>query len=366
MVRRHTYENMMRPSSTPHSPLLSPSLQHQQPLSPIPPAPASPSPLQQQNNAAGRERVHTVSVARMSVGSMQTNGSPVKHGMRSRASTGSVQLSASNKRGYENVVVLTATVPQYEHISSQIVPLQSTPQPPLPWASSEPLSPSPPLPDRNYLDSDILTPPPDLASPPPGAGGSRKASTASLQQPPPLHEVSATGNEYAIVNPKHLLKKHEEREREEQEVGVAEGQEGVGLVPSLPLRAHQRMSSREDLLAEVGGEVSPQPPDGSRTAVNYAVLGMKNDHTPSVPPSDAGSNDPIAYSVVKLDPVRGQGEVSEDILPLPTSPQPYEVASPTPTPTPTSAGSTQFSPTPSKMDPHYEEIEGGSQVSGWS
>ncbi len=401
-MRRHTYENMMRTSSTPHSPALQqqplspafiPALQ-QQPLSPaFSPAPQqqdplSPTFLQQQQPppqaVAGRERMHTVSTARMSTGTVQTNGSPLKPSMRSRASTGSVQLSASRKQGYENVVVLTANVPQYEHISSPSQspvqpplpwatsePLSPSPplpvQPPLPWATSEPLSPSPPLPDRNYLDSDMTAPPHDLTAPPPGAGEvreGRKVSTASLQQPP-LHEVSATGNEYAIIHPKHLLKKHQEKEREEQEGGVAGGvtrePEGAELVPTLPLRAHQRMRSREDLLAEVRGEVLPQPPEGSRTAGSSMMLGrVKGDHTPSALPTSGGSNDPVAYSVVKLDPVSGRGEVSEETLSLPVSPQPYEVASPTPTPT--SAGSTHFNPAPSSIDPHYEEIQGGSEV----
>ena len=332
MIRRHNYENTARPQQQ-----LSPAPLQLQALSstPLQQQPLSPTP-QQQSHQAGRERVHTVSTARMN---MQSNGT--QYPMRSRASTSSVQLSASNKRGYENVVVLTATVPQYEQISSQLSPLQSPPpQPTLPYTtnSSQPLSPSPPLPDRNYLDSDLM-------SPPPGGMEERKTSTSSLQQPPPLHEVSSTGKEYAIIHPKHLQKKHQERERakEDQEGGVTPEQEEAEPPPTLPLRAHQRMRSRENLLAEEGGVVSPQPPEASKTS-------MKTDHTPN--------DGPIAYSVVKLDAVSGRGEVSEEDL---VSPQPYEVASPTPL----SSSSAHPYPAPSSStDPHYEEIEGASQDEG--
>lgn len=344
MVRRHTYENVHK--KPPLHSQSSPSLQLQQPPS-------------------GKD------VQRSNM----------------RASLTNIQLLPSSRKGYENVVLpelqsSTSPVPLYEEIESVGQPDYLTSQHPLSGSSrgrmasvtssnlSEPLSPSPPIPDRKYLDSDVIlgssppfppdrrySPSPERINPVPltttiAGSGARKTSTDSLQQPP-MHQVSSMGNEYAIINPRHCQRKHGD-----MEVGVAE--EGHLPAPILPMRAHQRMSSRENLLADTGTctteemgmasagtEVSEEHVP-ERKSGHYADLGMSSPPPTLVAPEGAKEGSSIAYSVVKLDSVSGKFEAA---VPLCTSPQPYEVASPT------SHHLSTLSQSPSGTEPHYEEIE---------
>lgn len=295
-----------------------------------------------------------------------------------------IQISTSTKRGYENVSLLDpqsskSQLPLYEEIEDVTAP--TTPQSqfprPLPSSqgrssseavgrgrmaslpsngeatsrgrmasltssscSSDPTSPSPPMPDRKYLESDAIASPDAQDSrytPPPELGASRRDSSNSR---PPQHQLSAMGNEYAVINTRYRQKKHQK-----QQVGVVAEEKDL---PSLPLRAHQRMSSREDLLLDAAEEeggvvtVASGHEDGGDSIVSTSSSPTKNLR-----------HDTIAYSVVKLDPMSGRLEVNEDLPPFPadthsTSPQPYEVASPTP-------GSAQAMASP---NPLYEEIEG--------
>lgn len=339
MVRRHTYENMHKhPTLQSKS---SPCLLLQQP-------PRSRRGTQGAGRGRGAEQSTGSPRLSLGTGIQQSDMSPRVVGV-------AAQISTSRKKGYENVILPellspTSPVPQYEEIEG---PQQ---QPAVPGSTrgrmasitssnlSEPFSPSPPLPDRKYLDTDIIqSPTPELAEESSSSGGvaSRKDSTNSLHRAP-MHQISDMGNEYAIVH------------RKQDEVGVVE----VGVIaeeippPSLPLRAHLRMSSRENLLAESAGEggganVGPTVSE----PVQYADLGMDSHHTLS--PKEGYQT--VAYSIVKLDPQTRKMEIKEGGNLYPLSPQPYEVASPTPVSTPHHELNT---------DPHYEEIESKDEMSG--
>jgi hypothetical protein len=173
-----------------------------------------------------------------------------------------------------------------------------------------------------------------------------------------MHEVSAAGSEYAIVSHRHVQKKLMSRER--QEVGKLPPTEGGDHhPPSLPLRARERMS-RENLLAScaegvASTEVGGASPDFNESNVVGDQVPAQAPEQAYQPPSTEQSQH-LAYSIVKLDGVSGKMKVSEEVdnhLPLPTSPQPYEVASPT-----SSTSKLQpFSLLTNSTDPHYEEIQ---------
>lgn len=288
---------------------------------------------------------------------------------------GSPQISASSKKGYENVILPEglgsgSPVPQYEEVEGEILE-GSVPGPTRGRMASitssnlsEPLSPSPPLPDRKYLDTDIIQspPPPEVperrytlasgTTPQPAEQAclsprekvSRKISSDSLHHTP-MHQLSDMGNEYAVISRNNQV-----------EVGVTP-EETDPHPPNLPLRAHQRMSSREDILADTAEEGGGANVGPEVTAISkYADLRIGSNHTPSSAPKE-GYQSSLAYSVVKLDSQTGKLEIKkEDELPYPTSPQPYEVASPVPGSTPHHELNT--------TDPHYEEIESKDEVSG--
>lgn len=290
------------------------------------------------------------------------------------------------KRGYENVALSVPhrpPLPQYEEV--EIGGGMTSPNPLCGvgrdrfW-NNDSLAPNPTLPDRKYSDGDmqspaLLSPPPDIPdrryTPSPELGVRKN----SIHQPPPLHEVSAMGNEYAIIN------------RNRRHVGVAAPpmRDNVGMAASLmlPLRAQQRMSSRENILAactiDVTGENDMTSDHTSSPEFNR--LGVVSDQVISSAPKQAYH----IYST--LDPGSERSEF-EEVLPCPTSPRPYEMASPTnlytpsgatpssatPTPssaipTPSSATPSNATPTPSSAtptwsDPHYEEIERQEVVTG--
>ena len=266
---------------------------------------------------------------------------------------------------------------------------------------SEPLSPSPSLPSRKYSDTEVMSPGPDLPdrryTPPPDAILEELRATSpgvsSLHQPP-MHEMSATGTEYAVISHKHVQRKHQSKEghempatgteyavishkhvqrkhqsREGHVLGGGGAPQAEGVPPTLPLRARERMS-RENLLAACSTE---------GVGVSSAESSVVSDQVTTQAPEQAYQWPPkeqvatveqtylqqptIAYSIVKLDPVSGKLKVSEEEeeerLSLPKSPQPYEVASPT-----ASASNLQQQPFAlhTSPDPHYEEIQRPSET----
>lgn len=338
MVRRHTYENMYKPPG----PLQSKS---------------SPCLLLQKPPSSRRLAQHRASVGR---------GKGVAPGP-------TAQLTASTKKGYENVVFGEArnaagspAPPRYEEIEgSYKEEIQSS----LPGPGrgrmasltsstlSEPLSPSPPLPDRKYSDTDLLTSPqPDLQNsrytPPdsapsltttPPSPAEERARKNSLQHAP-MHQLSDKGQEYAIIQ----RGRPQKQQQQQQQQGEKGREGGVAEPPALPLRAHQRMSSREDLLTDTLDSANVAPEIG--VVSECAELG---DHAPC---AKQGYQSTTAYSVVQLDPDSGKMVVKEDEeRPRSLSPQPYEVASPTPGATPHHELNT---------GPHYEEIESKDDMSG--
>ena len=253
--------------------------------------------------------------------------------------------------------------------------------------NNDSLAPNPTLPDRKYSDSDVQSPPP-LLSPPPDLPDRRYSPSPeliniggrknSVHQPPPLHEVSALGNEYAIINRNRgNVGVAASPMRPADNVGVAASpmrpgdNVGVADSPMLPLRAQQRMSSREDILAACTIDVTRETSDHT-SSPEFNMLGIVSDQISSVPKQAYQPHIPTERSEF------------EEVLPCPTSPRPYEVASPTTssinlytpssaTPAPSSA-TPSATPTPSSAapssattpwpDPHYEEIEREEVVTG--
>ena len=353
MLRRHTYENMVKRPSSGSKPL-PPSLQ---PL------------FVREGDRPSSEAVGTPP-------SLRGRGGGGGGG-------GRAQLP---RRDYENVVLPGEQLldplpdplqdpPQYEEImgSGQAVhsvnPLYGRGRISSAGSTiSEPFSPSPALPDRKYSDSDLMSPSPGLPEgaqcyTPPGSAalvppeaeeglGSRKMSVESHHHVP-LHQISETGSEYAIVSRNHNLKKRQSTE-EGAGVGV-----GSGMPPPIrPLRARERMS-RENLVAAASADTGTLSEEVGVAEEGSAV----SDKVAAQAPKQAYQQHQIAYSIVKLDSVTGKSEVTEEEVSqvtLPTSPQPYEVASPT---TSTSAlqGCLPLTGGGPVAEPHYEEIESGKE-----
>lgn len=230
--------------------------------------------------------------------------------------TGSTHISSSTRKGYENVQFcppqssqksVSSPPPHYEDVngttSTHDQPSSRPRVASLTSSSSEPLSPSPPLPDRKYSDSDMFSTANKLGrvttngeeSENKRRGTLSSQSSASEVVKVPQHEVSETGCEYAIV------------ERQARRANDSSAESAVA--PKLPLRAHQRIILEEDK-AQQGQE------KGVAEETNKA-----------------GSKHPPLKPLVS-----NELEMSREM-----SPQPYEVASPTVLHPP--AG-----------DPHYEEI----------
>ena len=242
-----------------------------------------------------------------------------------------------------------------------------------------PRSPTPPLPSRNYSDSDIrFSPPPDVPfrgyelspSPPPlpirrysssdlkgqtadekdrrakwntfGTHSSRPKSSiavkTSIETHKLEHEMSDMGNEYTLVD------------RSQKASQTPRPQGSKGKAPPLPLRARQRMAQD----AEEDGYSTVLEHSRERSYGKYIELDVQTENDPKVSSTATHpSRNSVAYSVVELpgererpplpDPKLRQPLAIRKIL-TPPRPRPYEVPSP--------ANSLD-----NLLDPGYEQIK---------
>ncbi len=328
MVRRHTYENMVKPlspSNEPHPPLLARSNSEHELASPQTPPQTPPS----------------LAIA--------------------------AKVTPSRKKGYENVVwgqsLKPMPVSDPPSCDSHVTSTDASLSPPLPnrkyLETDLPFSPTPQQ-DSDNIDDDIIS-----SSVPPGEATPTHGGREGLNGESPQHEVSALGNEYAVVDHIHHKKMIEE-------VGMNEEAWSPEAPPTCPLRAYQRMNSREDLVTENERGVVSLDPKGQGRPSNYAVLDMTDGgETPS--PSNEAHQPTIAYAIVKLDSTQEGWSERDELRPRPLSPRPYEVASPTGNKTnhvitsPSSPSPSSQAPPAPQTDPHYEEIQEDSpEISGES
>ena len=324
--------------------------------------------------------------------SMVSNTATDRENPVSFLQTTATNSSTSSRKGYENVILGSplgfTSLPMSQDSKplsyrGRVASYTST-------SSSEPYSPTPPIPDRNYEEADVLTLSPGTHALSNEAhiqnsenGGdksmrSRKDSLDCLKEPLE-HEVAAMGGEYALVN--RTVKQQRQLEKVKAnavvEVDSVVSSSSPSSPPTLPLRAQQRMGSMSDQpegrmrdqpkgrISEEGGVSTQNTSEGGVTDVttgkerklgNNVVLDMGDNHTPS--PTKDPSETSTTYPVVRLDPVNGKLGVEDEEAPRSISPQPYEVASPCRVETP------DQNPITSHPDPHYEEIEGAAEESG--
>ena len=267
----------------------------------------------------------------------------------------------SQKPNYENVFLSpspTTPSPVNRHNYENVNPAHKERKP------SETLSVPPPLPDRNYSESELqMSPTPSLpdrmyecGSPSPPPLPDRRYSNSEIELGPELtsrlqsslarsktagelltsrgsaqntlqHNVTETGHEYAVI---------QRKQSREGRISTSPdpGGDGIGELdpPPVPKRAHERFKN-------LNGS-SEEEKKGSE----YIEVDVTRDAVP--PPLSNPYRNSIAYAIVRLDNSHpDKQEQAHNLRHVHTPPSPYEVPSP--------SGSLERGLSP----PTYEEIE---------
>jgi len=255
-------------------------------------------------------------------------------------------VSPSKGHGYENVVPVEST--NHDNSTRAAIPRAYTVSgltsqtPPPPYEELEDLRPRPPVRTSSCsmvtssgqplsFTSTSNSRLPSLGSPPSNPANHNVKQSEEEGVDPIQHHVTVAGAEYAIVNrrPNKLESQRETQPRKVQQLADPSPDlqshnssgEGHSQAPPIPLRAFQRMSSRENLAdfreevisvgPEVRGVVSPLV-----TSSTSSTGGRDNveDHASHL----GGANCMLNENALAL---------AEEQFPDPHAPHPYEVAS---------------------------------------
>ena len=370
MVRRHAYENVRKQST------------EATPTGATPTGSSSPEPAFMKL-ARSKGTVVTASAREQATPS------------KDRVTPTGLVISPSKKRGYENVQLDTPqSIPRAHTVSGHAYQAR-----PPHYEEVAELKPCPPVRTSScsvQTSTQPLSPTSSIMTTPLPLSGHRNLEQSLESVVPIQHQTSATGVEYAVVPSKQHRKKMEGRRPQQQQQQQHVIQESCGEVggafPPLPLRAFERMSSRENL-ADFHEDSSSRSDSTSPLTQATTTSSAPPTASPSAPPTVDRVNESEVrvsqmtgpFSVVNVPALaevhghalaRGCGPEVGEPAPDPDAPQPYEVATTTslspstPVHEETSKQHTSRSPEggslgpamgadvdPPEVDPPYEEIE---------